>query len=124
MLVDPLFWPVLIMATLAAIVASQAIISAMFSIVKQCYALGCFPRVKVVHKSRWVRGQVYIPEINWVHMVLSLALTVGFRDTNRLANAYGKSSLVKKCLKYLIPKISSYMKTNISTFLQGLHSCL
>ncbi|KAK0587160.1 hypothetical protein LWI29_018474 [Acer saccharum] len=89
MFVDPLFWPVLIMATLAAIVASQAIISAMFSIVKQCYALGCFPRVKIVHKSRWVRGQVYIPEINWVHMVLSLAITVGFRDTNRLANAYG-----------------------------------
>ncbi|KAL5814261.1 hypothetical protein ACOSQ4_024902 [Xanthoceras sorbifolium] len=86
---DPLFWPVLIMATLAAIVASQAIISGMFSIVKQCYALGCFPRVKVVHKSRWMRGQVYIPEINWVHMVLSLAVTVGFRDTNRLANAYG-----------------------------------
>ncbi|KAK2664184.1 hypothetical protein Ddye_002758 [Dipteronia dyeriana] len=86
---DPLFWPVLIMATLAAIVASQAIISATFSIVKQCYALGCFPRVKVVHKSRWVRGQVYIPEINWVHMVLSLAITVGFRDTNHLANAYG-----------------------------------
>lgn len=94
--VDPLRWPVLVVATLAAIVASQSIISATFSTVKQCYALGCFPRVKVVHKARWVRGQVYIPEINWVLMILSLAVTVGFRDTNRLANAYGKLPFIKE----------------------------
>ncbi|KAJ4711981.1 Potassium transporter [Melia azedarach] len=86
---DPLFWPVLVLSTLAAIVASQAAISATFATVKQCYTLGCFPRVKVVYKSRWMHGQVYIPEINWVLMILSLAVTMGFRDTNRIANAYG-----------------------------------
>lgn len=85
----PVFWPVFIIATLAAIVASQAVISATFSIVKQCNALGCFPRVKVVHTSRWIYGQIYIPEINWILMVLSLAVTVGFRDTNLIGNAYG-----------------------------------
>ncbi|XWS38287.1 hypothetical protein CRYUN_Cryun19dG0118700 [Craigia yunnanensis] len=86
---DSLFWPVLVMATLAAIVASQSVISATFSIVKQCYAIGCFPRVKVVHKSKWFRGQIYIPEINWALLILSLAVTLGFRDINHLGNAYG-----------------------------------
>ncbi|XP_039031984.1 potassium transporter 3-like isoform X1 [Hibiscus syriacus] len=86
---DGLFWPVLVMATLAAIIASQSIISFTFSIVKQCYAIGCFPRVKVVHKSKWNRGQIYIPEINWVLLILCLAVTVGFKDINHLGNAYG-----------------------------------
>lgn len=77
-------------ATLAAVVGSQAVISATFSIVKQCQALGCFPRVKVVHTSRWIYGQIYIPEINWILMVLCVAVTVAFRDTTLIGNAYGK----------------------------------
>uniref|UniRef100_A0A1D1Z318 Potassium transporter n=1 Tax=Anthurium amnicola TaxID=1678845 RepID=A0A1D1Z318_9ARAE len=85
----PVFWPVFVVATLAAIVASQAVISATFSIVKQCHALGCFPRVKVVHTSKWIYGQIYIPEINWILMVLCLAVTIGFRDTTLIGNAYG-----------------------------------
>jgi len=87
---DPFFWPVLMMAMLAAMVASQAVIFATFSIVKQCYALGCFPRVKIVHKPRWVLGQIYIPEINWVVMILTLAVTICFRDTRHIAFAFGK----------------------------------
>ncbi|KAI0529469.1 hypothetical protein KFK09_002019 [Dendrobium nobile] len=83
------FWPVFLVSTLAAVVASQAVISATFSIVKQCLALGCFPRVKVVHTSRWIYGQIYIPEINWILMVLCLAVTIGFRDTTLIGNAYG-----------------------------------
>ncbi|KAK9277628.1 hypothetical protein L1049_007174 [Liquidambar formosana] len=90
---EPLFWPVFVIATLAAIVASQAIISATFSIVKQCHALGCFPRVKVVHTSRWIRGQIYIPEINWILMVLTLAVTIGFQDTTLIGNAYGMACI-------------------------------
>ncbi|XP_020250340.1 potassium transporter 7 [Asparagus officinalis] len=90
----PVFWPVFVVATLAAIVASQAVISATFSIVKQCHALGCFPRVKVVHTSRWIYGQIYIPEINWILMVLCLAVTLGFRDTNLIGNAYGIACIV------------------------------
>ncbi|GLT68739.1 hypothetical protein SLA2020_409440 [Shorea laevis] len=86
---DPVFWPVFVIATLAAIVGSQAVISATFSIIKQCHALGCFPRVKVVHTSKHIYGQIYIPEINWILMVLTLAITVGFRDTNLIGNAYG-----------------------------------
>lgn len=86
---ENVFWPVFLVATLATIVASQAVISATFSIVKQCLALGCFPRVKIVHTSRWIHGQIYIPEINWILMVLCLAVTIGFRDTTLIGNAYG-----------------------------------
>ncbi|TVU37304.1 hypothetical protein EJB05_10613 [Eragrostis curvula] len=102
----PLFWPVFAIATLAAVVGSQSIISATFSIVKQCLSLGCFPRVKVVHTSRWIYGQIYIPEINWILMVLCLAVTLGFRDTTVIGNAYGLACItvmfVTTCLMALV----------------------
>lgn len=86
---EPVFWPVFVIATLAAIVGSQASITATFSIIKQCHALDCFPRVKVVHTSKHMFGQIYIPEINWILMVLTLAVTIGFQDTTLIGNAYG-----------------------------------
>ncbi|KAF0918053.1 hypothetical protein E2562_021743 [Oryza meyeriana var. granulata] len=84
-----IFWPVLVIATLAAIVGSQAVISATFSIVRQCTALGCFPHVKIVHTSWRIHGQIYSPEINWILMLLCIAITVGLRDTTLIGNAYG-----------------------------------
>ncbi|XP_065018336.1 potassium transporter 7-like isoform X4 [Musa acuminata AAA Group] len=87
------FWPVFVISSLAAIVASQSVISATFSIVKQCHSLGCFPRVKIVHTSRWIHGRIYIPEINWILMVLCLSVTLGFRDTTIIGNAYGIASM-------------------------------
>lgn len=87
---EPVFWPVFIVATLAAVVGSQAAISATFSIISQCYALNCFPRVRVIHTSSKIYGQIYIPEINWMLMCLCLAIIVGLRDTNMIGHAYGK----------------------------------
>ncbi|KAK4488844.1 hypothetical protein RD792_004634 [Penstemon davidsonii] len=89
---EKLRWPVLVIAVLAAVVGSQAIITGTFSIIKQCSALGCFPRVKIVHTSSKLHGQIYIPEINWILMLLCLAVTIGFRDTKRLGNASGLPS--------------------------------
>lgn len=89
-----LYWPIFVLATMAAMIASQAIITATFSIVKQSVALGCFPRVKIVHTSNHIAGQVYIPEINWTLMVLCLLITAGFRDTNEIGNAYGIAVVV------------------------------
>ncbi|KAK4399538.1 Potassium transporter 11 [Sesamum angolense] len=86
---DKVYWPVFIIATLAAIVASQATISATFSIIKQALALGCFPRVKVVHTSKKFLGQIYIPDMNWILMVLCIAVTAGF-----------KSKPNRQCLRY------------------------
>lgn len=88
-LLENIRWPIMGIAVLAAVVGSQAVITGTFSIIKQCSALGCFPRVKIVHTSSRTRGQIYIPEINWILMILCLAVTVGFRDTKRLGNASG-----------------------------------
>ncbi|XP_074585491.1 potassium transporter 8-like [Curcuma longa] len=99
-------WPIMGIAVLAAVVGSQAVITGTFSIIKQCSALGCFPRVKIVHTSSRTQGQIYIPEINWILMILCLAVTVGFRDTKRLGNASGLAvitvMLVTTCLMSLV----------------------
>ncbi|CAL9130979.1 unnamed protein product [Musa textilis] len=86
---DGIYWPTFIIATAAAVIASQATISATFSIIKQALALGCFPRVKVVHTSKNFLGQIYIPDINWVLMVLCIAVTAGFKNQSQIGNAYG-----------------------------------
>ncbi|KAK2385186.1 potassium transporter [Trifolium repens] len=91
---DVLFWPVFVVAALAAIVASQAVISSTFSIVQQCHAFECFPRIKAVHSRRWINGQTYIPEINWILMVISLVVTVGFGNTTHIGYAYGIACLI------------------------------
>lgn len=80
----------LTIAILASVVGSQAIISGTFSIINQSQSLGCFPRVKVVHTSDKIHGQIYIPEINWVLMILCVAVTIGFRDIKHLGNASGE----------------------------------
>ncbi|GMI86914.1 potassium uptake 8 [Hibiscus trionum] len=99
-------WPVLVIAIFAAVVGSQAIITGTFSIIKQCSALGCFPRVKIIHTSSKIHGQIYIPEINWTLMLLCLAVTVGFQDTKRMGNASGLAvitvMLVTTCLMSLV----------------------
>lgn len=86
---SPVFWPMFVVASLAAIVASQAMISGTFSIVRQAMAMGCFPRLRVVHTSSRVQGQVYIPFVNWALMLLTLAVTVGFQETATIGHAYG-----------------------------------
>lgn len=99
-------WPVFVIAILASVVGSQAIISGTFSIINQSQSLGCFPRVKVVHTSDKIHGQIYIPEINWVLMILCIAVTIGFRDTKHIGNASGLAvmtvMLVTTCLISLV----------------------
>ncbi|XP_047065994.1 probable potassium transporter 9 [Lolium rigidum] len=99
-------WPVLVLAILASVVGSQAIISGTFSIINQSQSLSCFPRVKVVHTSEKIHGQIYIPEINWLLMILCIAVTVGFRDTKHMGNASGLAvitvMLVTTCLMSLV----------------------
>ncbi|OAY38311.1 potassium transporter 2 [Manihot esculenta] len=98
--------PVLIIAILASVVGSQAIITGTFSIINQSQSLCCFPKVKVVHTSDEMHGQIYIPEINWILMVLCIAVTIGFRDTKHMGNASGLAvmtvMLVTTCLTSLV----------------------
>lgn len=103
---EPVFWPVFIVATFAAVVGSQAVISATFSIISQCCALNCFPRVKIVHTSSKIYGQIYIPEVNWILLCLCLAVTIGLRDTNMIGHAYGLAvttvMFVTTCLMVMV----------------------
>ncbi|RDY00928.1 Potassium transporter 1, partial [Mucuna pruriens] len=103
---ETVFWPVFIVATFAAVVGSQAVISATFSIVSQCCALNCFPPVKIVHTSSRIYGQIYVPEVNWILMCLCLAVTIGLRDTDMMGHAYGLAittvMFVTTCLMTLV----------------------
>lgn len=94
------------LSLLASAVGSQAAITATFSIINQCLALGCFPRVKVIHTSDKIHGRIYIPDINWVLMVFSLAITIGFHDMVEIGYATSSAiisgMLVTTCLISLI----------------------
>jgi KUP system potassium uptake protein len=85
----PLLFPLLGIATLAAIVASQALISGAFSLTQQAMQLGYTPRVTVVHTSKQQRGQIYIPEVNKALAVGTLLLVVTFQSATALGAAYG-----------------------------------
>lgn len=84
-----LLYPYVALATMATIIASQAMISAMFSLSQQAVQLGFMPRLAVVHTSGEVRGQIYMPWVNWVLMVACLSVVLGFQSSTRLAGAYG-----------------------------------
>jgi KUP system potassium uptake protein len=84
-----MFWPVFVVAILAAIIASQAMLSGAFAILSKALSLGCFPCVKVVHTSIKYEGQVYIPEVNFLIGAASVAVTLKFQTSDNLANAYG-----------------------------------
>ena len=81
--------PLVILATVATIIASQALISGAFSLTQQAVNLGYSPRVEIRHTSKTERGQIYIPQINWALMVSCVLLVLGFRTSSNLAAAYG-----------------------------------
>ena len=85
----PLLVPMLVLATMAAIIASQALISGVFSLTRQAMQLGFWPRVTVVHTSADTEGQIYIPEMNWLLMIGCIVLVLQFRTSSGLAAAYG-----------------------------------
>ena len=82
-------YPLVVLATMATIIASQAIISGAFSLTRQAVQLGYLPRVRVIHTSSEEIGQIYIPGLNWLLMVATIGLVVGFRSSDNLAAAYG-----------------------------------
>jgi KUP system potassium uptake protein len=94
---DPFFYlaseswrlPLVLMATAATIIASQAVISGAFSVTQQAIQLGFVPRLRITHTSESAAGQIYIPVVNWALMVMVLILVLTFRTSSNLAAAYG-----------------------------------
>ncbi|OWM63597.1 hypothetical protein CDL15_Pgr008140 [Punica granatum] len=87
------FWPVLVIANVAALIASRTMTTATFSCIKQSTALGCFPRLKIIHTSRKFMGQIYIPAINWFLMVACVILVCAVSSITEIGNAYGIAEL-------------------------------
>ncbi len=81
--------PLVVLATLATIIASQAVISGAFSVTQQAIQLGFLPRMKIVHTSASAFGQIYIPAVNWALLVLVMFLVLAFQSSSNLAAAYG-----------------------------------
>ena len=81
--------PLLILATAAAIIASQAVISGAFSLTRAAIQMGYCPRLTILHTSERAIGQIYVPFINWMLLIAIIALVIGFRNSDNLAGAYG-----------------------------------
>ncbi len=82
-------YPVVLIATAATVIASQALISGSFSLTMQAVQLGYSPRVEIDHTSAEQKGQIYVPAINWILMIACIGLVLGFRSSSNLAAAYG-----------------------------------
>jgi KUP system potassium uptake protein len=94
--------PLVVIATLATIIASQAVISGAFSVTRQAIQLGFIPRLSILHTSAAAHGQIYIPVINWALMVMVILLVLFFQNSSNLAAAYGVAvtgaMLIDTCL--------------------------
>jgi len=88
---DALQWPLVILSTAATVIASQAVISGVFSVTRQAIQLGFWPRTNIQHTSSKEIGQIYIPQMNWFLLAAIIALVLGFRTSSNLATAYGVS---------------------------------
>jgi len=124
--------PLLIMlATAATIIASQALISGVFSVARQAINLGYLPRLKVMHSSEDEIGQVYLPSMNWLLFAGTVLLTLTFRSAGALANAYGiavstNMVMVSIMLTLLLPSMNWRYGKQISILLMlitGLEVC-
>ncbi|HET7307773.1 MAG TPA: potassium transporter Kup [Gammaproteobacteria bacterium] len=82
-------YPLVVLTTVATVIASQATISGSFSLTRQAIQLGQMPRFRVVQTSAETRGQIYVPAVNWVLMIAAIGLVVGFQSSSNLAAAYG-----------------------------------
>jgi KUP system potassium uptake protein len=85
----PFLYPMVVLSTMATIIASQAMISGIFSLTRQAVQLGYLPRMRIIHTSTETEGQIYLSGINWALMIACMALVVSFKESSRLAGAYG-----------------------------------
>ncbi|HEY4038763.1 MAG TPA: KUP/HAK/KT family potassium transporter [Burkholderiaceae bacterium] len=86
---EPLLLPLIVLATLATVIASQSIITGAFSMTRQAIVLGWMPRLKVTQTSEQGYGQIYVGAVNWILMLVTLGLVLAFRKSDNLAAAYG-----------------------------------
>ena len=86
---DYLLYPLVALASMAAVIASQALITGAFSLSQQAVSLGYLPRIKIIHTSADEKGQIYVPIVNWALLLGTVLLVLSFRSSSALASAYG-----------------------------------
>lgn len=101
-------WPMIMLATAATVIASQAVITGAFSVARQAMQLGYIPRMRIKHTSSDTIGQIYVPGINWTLMVLVVALVLAFRTSTALATAYGISVSLTMLIDTLLLALVAY----------------
>ncbi|PON79234.1 Potassium transporter [Parasponia andersonii] len=116
-----IYWPIFVVSTLAAIVASQSLISATFSVIKQSVVLDYFPRVKVVHTSPSKEGEVYSPEVNYILMILCVAVILIFGDGKEIGNAFGVVVILVMLITTILLTLVMIIIWRTPFFLVGLY---
>jgi KUP system potassium uptake protein len=102
MVPESILVPIVILATMATIIASQALISGVFSLTAQAVQLDYLPRIAIRHTSQKHSGQIYVPLVNWILMVACIGLVLGFRSSSNLAAAYGIAVTMTMAITTLI----------------------
>ena len=115
-------WPLVLLATAATVIASQAVISGVFSVTTQAVSLGLLPRLRVEHSSAEHAGQIYVPTMNWILMLAALALVVGFGSSAALGGAYGLA--VSGAMTIVTPLTLSLIKSRTGSESRGLRAGL
>jgi KUP system potassium uptake protein len=100
-------YPLLILATAATVIASQAVISGAFSLTRQAIQLGYLPRMRIDHTSAREIGQIYVPGVNWALMLACIALVVGFGSSSNLASAYGVAVTTTMVITTILAYVAS-----------------
>ena len=115
-----MLYPMVALSTIATVIASQAVISGAFSLTQQAIQLGYSPRFEIHHTSAHEKGQVYIPEINWMLMVATVGLVFGFRTSTNLAAAYGMAVTTTMVITTMLAFVVARERWGWSTALAGV----
>jgi KUP system potassium uptake protein len=117
-------YPLVLLATMATVIASQAMISGAFSLTRQAVQLGYLPRMQVVHTSAAAIGQIYVPAVNWLLMVSTLGLVLGFQKSTNLAAAYGiavsLTMVITTLLAFVVSRSVWGWRLELALFVTGL----
>ncbi|MDS4022604.1 MAG: potassium transporter Kup [Candidatus Competibacter sp.] len=115
-----LLYPMVMLATMATVIASQAVISGVFSVTRQAAQLGYCPRIAIRHTSDQAIGQIYVPAANWVLLLAVIGLVLGFHTSSNLAAAYGIAVTIAMAIDTLLVLTLARMSWNWSWFRIGL----
>lgn len=119
-----LLYPLVLLSSAAAVIASQALITGAFSLSQQAVHLGYLPRLKIQHTSADERGQIYIPVVNWALMVGTVLLVLSFQSSSALASAYGIAVTGTMAITTILTSIVAYKLWKWNIWLIGVILCL